>query len=312
MLHLSASMIESHLQPLEIIEVLRKGLMNIESGVYQVPKRMHLESQGISYLLMPAMGERYFCTKLVSVVPSNAQRKLPTILGSVLLGKKETGESLALLDAPMITALRTAAVGAIGLDLITPKKIEKIGIIGLGVQGVWQTIFACSIRDVKAVYCFSRTKEKFVSYQRKVLEKCPHLTLVWCENGESVVRESEIIYTCTTSSQPVFSASASSLKNKRFISIGSFQKDMQELPQVVYENAAILLVDTLAAKEEVGDVINAIENNWMEEEQVFEIGKVLTRERKIDVLQNIVFKSVGMAAFDLALASAVYEKALKL
>ena len=310
MLDLSAPMIEPLLTPLEIIEVVKKGLLHIESGLYQVPQRMHLTGAGINYLVMPAMGKHYFCTKLVSVVPANASRKLPLIQGSILLGKMETGESIALLDAPMITALRTAAIGALGLDLIAPKGIEKIGIIGLGVQGLWQTIFACAVRKIKQVYCFSRTKEKFEAYQKKVLEKCPHLILTWCENSEAVVRASELIYTCTTSSQPVFFALASAIKNKRFISVGSFLKDMQELPDAVYQNAAILLVDTIAAKKEVGDVINAIEKKWLQEDQVFSVGKILTKERKIEREQNIVFKSVGMAAFDLALASAIYEKAL--
>jgi len=308
MLTLSADIVENILTPIEVIEATKIGLINCETGVYLVPTRMHLEAEGITNLVMPAMGKRYFCTKLVAVVPSNKQRNLPIIAGSVVLSKIETGETVALLDAPMITALRTAGVGAIGLDLISSKEVEKLGVIGLGVQGVWQTIFACSVRNIKEVYCFSRTKIVFDTYKEKVLKKCPDLTFIWCKNGEEVVEKSEVIYTCTTSPKPVFSLKESAIKNKRFISVGSFQKEMQELPDSVYKNAAILLLDTEAAKHEVGDVINAVGNGFFEENQVFSMGKILTKERTIDATQNVVFKSVGMAAFDLALASAVYEK----
>lgn len=308
MLILSADIIEHSLTPIEIIEATKVGLINCETGVYQVPTRMHLEADGITSLVMPAMGEKYFCTKLVSVVPSNKKRNLPIIAGSVVLSKIETGETVALLDAPMITGLRTAAVGAIGFDLIAPKGVEKLGIIGLGVQGIWQTIFACSVRAIKEVYCFSRTKAVFDTYKEKVLRKCPNLELIWCEDGNKVVQKSEVIYTCTTSDNPVFSVHEDLIQEKRFISVGSFKIDMQELPNSVYKNADTLLVDTDAARHEVGDVINALKNGFIEENQVFSLGKVLTKERTISIAQNVVFKSVGMAAFDLALASAVYQK----
>ena len=86
---------------------------------------------------------------------------------------------------------------------------------------------------------------------------------------------------------------------------------MQELPDGVYKNADTLLIDSPAATHEVGDVINAVKNGFFEKEQVFTIGKVFTGKRSIQAAQNVVFKSVGMAAFDLALASAVYEKIIK-
>jgi len=308
MLNLSATEIENMLSPSEIIEVVKAGIIKCEQGLYKVPTRMHLESPKITNLVMPAVGDRFFCTKLVSVVADNPKRNLPIILGTVVLNKMETGETVALMDAPMITALRTAAVGALGLDLISKKQVQKIGIIGLGVQGIWQTIFACAIRNIRQVYCFSRTQSRFESYQKKVLEKCPNLEIIWCENGDEVVQNSAVIYTCTTSSNPVFSNDEKLVENKRFISVGSYKKDMQELPDIVYKNADILLIDSAAATHEVGDVINAINQGFINKNEVFTFGKIYTKERTIASSQNIVFKSVGMAAYDLALASAVYEK----
>jgi len=309
MLNLSAEVIEQILSPAEIIEVVKSGIINFESGLYDVPTRMHLERPKITNLVMPAIGEQYFCTKLVSVVPDNPKRNLPTIVGTVILSKLETGETVALLDAPMITALRTAAIGALGFSIITPKTTEKIGIIGLGVQGIWQTIFACAIGNIKQVYCYSRSPSKFDAYKKKVLEKCPGLEITFCKNGDEVVRNSSVIYTCTNSPNPVFSDKEKLVQGKRFISIGSFKKNMQELPNIIYKNADLLLIDAPSAIHEVGDVINTIKNGYLEKHQIFTIGKVFTKDKKIEHSQNIVFKSVGMAAFDLALAVAVYEQA---
>ena len=310
MLNLSAETIENCLTPIEIIEAVRAGIIKCEKGIYDVPTRMHLEGEGIINLVMPATGKDYFCTKLVSVVPSNPQRNLPMILGTVVLSKMETGETVALMDAPMITALRTAAVGALGLEVISPKETDKIGMIGLGLQGIWQTIFACAVRNVKQVYCYTRTKARFAIYKKQVLEKCPHVEIIWCENNEEVVQKSQVIYACTTSPKPIFSEDKALIQNKRFISVGSFQKETQELPNSVYEKADVLIIDSEAAKEEVGDVINALDNGFFTDDQVFTIGKIFTGERIIEPGQTMVYKSVGMAAFDLALASAVYEKVI--
>lgn len=308
MINLSAEQIENKLTPAEIIKVVKEGIINWELGNYQVPTRLHLEQNGNTNLVMPALGEHYFCTKLVSVIPSNPQRNLPMIVGTVVLSKSETGETVALLDAPMITALRTAAVGALGLKLISDKNTLKIGVIGLGVQGIWQTIFASSARPIQQVFCYTRTQSKFDFYKKKVLEKCPNLEISWCENADEVVEKAEVIYACTTSSNPIFSNDKKLIENKRFISVGSFRKEMQELPNVVYERADALMIDAEAARQEVGDVINPIHRGDFVENQVFTIGKVFTKKRTISMNANVVFKSVGMAAFDLALASAVYEK----
>ena len=96
---------------LEVIQALRNGLVEIDKGAYQVPDRMHLDMNNGTYLVMPALNEHYCCTKLVSVIPGNRDRGLPLIQGFVLLTSQSDGRSLALLDAPVITALRTAAVG---------------------------------------------------------------------------------------------------------------------------------------------------------------------------------------------------------
>jgi len=305
---LSAPKIENIFTPSEIIQILKRGVIDCKSGVYSVPDRIPLEQKSSVRLVMPAVGDNYFCTKIVSVIPSNPKRNLPVITGKIILNKVETGETLAILDAPMITALRTAAVGALGLEIISQKSVEKIGIIGLGVQGVWQSVFACSVRPIRQVFCFSRTKSRFDFYKKSVLEKCPYLEIIWCETADEVVRDSEVIYACTNSSKPVFSNDEKLIQNKRFISIGSFTKKMQEFPDAVYENADVLVIDSEAARHEVGDVINAIEKGYFTQEKVVSIGKFFIEIESGLGDKNLVFKSVGMAGFDLALASAVYEK----
>ncbi|MBT8219515.1 MAG: hypothetical protein KJP00_06810, partial [Bacteroidia bacterium] len=157
MIHLSAAQIQECISPSEVILAVRAGLISESKGDYFIPQRMHIDQDSDTHLLMPAFGKKYNCTKLVSVIPDNKQRGLPIISGTVILNDATTGTPLALMDAPMITALRTAAIGAIGMDMIAPKEIDAIGVIGCGVQGIWQSIYASAVRNFKNIYCYSRS-----------------------------------------------------------------------------------------------------------------------------------------------------------
>ena len=65
---------------------------------------------GGSLFVMPAADARVAITKLISFIPGNAQRGLPTIQGDIVVFDVQTGQRVALLDGPTVTARRTAAV----------------------------------------------------------------------------------------------------------------------------------------------------------------------------------------------------------
>ena len=294
--------------PNEVIDIVRNGIRSYAAGKYHVPERWHINRGESTNLIMPAFEEQYYMTKLISVDPQNRTKYLPVISGMLILNNSHTGETLATMDAPMITALRTAAIGSIGLDLIKNKKVRKLGIIGLGVQGYWQTIYAIASRNVNKVFCYSRSKIKYESFQKDISIRFPNVSIEWCSSAEDVVQNSEIIIACTTSQNPVFDSKWLNISGKRFISVGSFTKDMQELPDEVYKKADYLIIDSKSAETEVGDVINAVKNGWISKAKIYTLADVISGKRAIDPKSNIVFNSVGMAAFDLALAISAFEK----
>lgn len=308
MIQLNALEVEQVLTPEEIIVSIKKGLIAELRGECYVPQRMHIDKGEETHLLMPAFGKKYNCTKLVSVIPRNSQVNLPVINGVVVLNNALNGLPVAIMDAPMITALRTGAVGAIGLEIISESDIENIGVIGCGVQGIWQTIFAAVLRNVKNVYCYSRSKDKYSDYQQKVIQYCPDIKITICDSPNNVVAKSQVIYTCTNSNNSVFDNNLDLITGKRFISIGSFKKDMQELPDCVYQTAHGLILDTESAKHEVGDVINALSKKLIKEDKVYTLQSMLAKNLRYSEKEPMVFKSVGSALFDLALASSIYEK----
>jgi len=310
MQHFTSEVLINLFSPLEIIDIVKSGIKKYAEGRYKVPERMHIDRGDSTNLIMPAFGERYYCTKLISVDPHNHLHNLPIISGLLVLNDSNTGETLAIMDAPTITALRTGAVGSIGLDLICSKEVKKLGIIGLGVQGLWQSIFAAAIRNIEEIYCYSRSESKFDDYRKNITTKFPNMTVIWCDSAEAAVDLSEVIIACTTSKTPVFNAKSVDIKDKRFVSVGSFARDMQELPDAVYEKADGMIIDAEAAKQEVGDVTNTMKNKWIDPSNIHTLADLSIGKEFISTYENLVFKSVGMAAFDLALAEAVYDRHL--
>ena len=71
------------------------------------------------------------------------------------------GRRVALLNAAALTAQRTGAIGALGVKYMTPADTASVGIIGAGVQGAWQAIFACAVRPIREVLYVARSPGKW-------------------------------------------------------------------------------------------------------------------------------------------------------
>jgi ornithine cyclodeaminase/alanine dehydrogenase-like protein (mu-crystallin family) len=98
----------------ETIEAVEAALIDNEQNICLVPKRMHIDWGGSTFLSMPSFSDRYFGTKLVTVVPENSRRHLAVTNGAMLLNDAHTGLPIAIMNAAKLTALRTGALGRLG------------------------------------------------------------------------------------------------------------------------------------------------------------------------------------------------------
>ena len=299
MRHLSSDDLIDLASPTQLVAAIEQALRDYAENKVAVPVRQHLDFGDSTLLTMPAIGEHSFGVKVVSVTPSNAQRGMPVVQGLMTLGDRRTGALLATLDAAMLTAQRTGAVGAVGLKYTAPASVTRLGVIGIGVQGVWQTIFACSVRNIRSVHFLARSDEKAQRFVDAVSGRLPSVELHRCRDVDEVLARAEVIIAATTSSEPVVPPDRTVLAGKHFISVGSFKPSMQELPNALYELAGQVVIDSQAACEEVGDIINPAAAGVISANDVIHIADLVTQRRTIDVDRTTVFKSVGMALYDL-------------
>lgn len=311
MLVISNQQVEELLSLQRVIDAVENAILAYEKDLAIVPQRMHIDNGKNTLLCMPSWGKDVFGTKLVAVVPDNAAKNLPVTNGAMLLNDGETGMPVALINASKLTAMRTGAVGAIGLKNITPENESSLGLIGCGVQGAHQIIFACAVRPITTVYHFDPSLTKVSDMVALMKQHHPKIKLIACKTSDEVVGNSNIVITATTSAAPVFANDESLIKGKHFLSIGSYKPSMQELPDAVYQSAGELSIDSDFARTETGDIINPIKNGSVKDENVYTIGKLMMKKRKLNTANTTVFKSAGMALFDLYVAQAAYEEAIK-
>jgi ornithine cyclodeaminase/alanine dehydrogenase-like protein (mu-crystallin family) len=309
MRYLSSKDLIDLISPAALVAAMEEGLRDLSQQKTIVPERLHVEFGDNTLLTMPAIGGGAIGAKVVSVVPSNTLRDLPVINGLMTLCDGETGIPLAVLDATTLTALRTGAVGAVGLKWTTPVDTDEFGIIGTGVQGTWQAIFACSVRRIRTIYYTARSDKKALRFVSAVSQYVPDVLFSRCADANDLLSRVHVIITATSSFEPVLPATPELLKHKHFIGIGSFKPSMTELPHLVYQLANEVFVDSEAAKLEAGDLVGPLSLGLLREDKIIHIADLVAGKHVADTRRPTVFKSVGMALYDLYAARAFLGEA---
>jgi ornithine cyclodeaminase/alanine dehydrogenase-like protein (mu-crystallin family) len=297
----------------DLLDAIEASMYIYENKEYHMPQRLHVDHEEGTLLLMPCFTKDYFGTKLVSLFPRNSERNIPVLTGIMVLNDGQTGRPLALLDGPALTALRTAVVASVSIRHLTLENTQSLGIVGAGVQGFYQAWVACSARDLKDIHVFDLYPEKTTALVQKLSKVIPDVNLHAASNVEDLLENSQVVITATTSFEPVLPDKEELLSGKHFIGIGSYKPDVREFPQALFNLLKTVFIDTDTALEESGDLIVPLQNNWIRQEQVMTLGRFLIEGKHKDKVktETTLFKSVGMALFDVCASKLIYENAIQ-
>jgi ornithine cyclodeaminase len=230
----------------------------------------------------------------------------------VLINDRETGDPLSIINGTILTAIKTAAVSGVAMRHLR-KNAETVGLVGTGLQGLYQLIAAQSSTSVKRFYLYNRSPEKIESFIQKFRSiSNKEAEIIPVADKSELVRNSEIIITATTSVSPVLPDDTELYKNKLVVGVGSYKSNMRELPQTLFEQADYYYIDSEQGKVECGDIIDPLEKGWVKDHQVILLSDLLSG--KTQAPRNgslILFKTVNMALFDASIGNYVYKKAKK-
>ncbi len=297
----------------ELVDAVEAAYREVVAGRDRSPLRSHVPLDAGDLLLMPGVraGGAGASVKLVTVMPGNAERGLPTVQAIVAWVDAATGEPLALLDGPIVTAMRTGAASGVATRLLAREDARSLVVIGAGAQAEWQIHAVRAVRPNERVTVCTRspgTREALAARLRDVtgLDVSPSADV------ETALRSADVVCCATTSSEPVFDA-AWLRPGTHVNGIGAFRLGMVELPPELFAAAAVVAVDSrVAALAEAGDVVAAIERGLLAEPELVEIGAV---ERSWvasrDPQAITAFKSVGLAIQDVAASELIVSRLLR-
>jgi ornithine cyclodeaminase len=293
----------------------------IADATAQMPPRtsVALGPAGETALVMPAYlpSSRAFGVKTLTITPRNADRDgVPVINALMTLFDTETGEPLCALDGGYLTALRTGAASGIATKLMARKNATVLALFGAGAQAYCQVWAICVARPIKRVWIFAPTRahvESLVVRLREAGEPIPRDIQIAASSREAL-SEATIICAATNSPTPIFD-DAELLPGAHINGIGSYLPTTHEIPGATVERARIIVDQRAAAWAEAGDLIIPRDAGQIVESQVVgELGNVVLNRLagRTTNAEITLFKSVGIAAQDVATAQAAYERALHL
>jgi alanine dehydrogenase len=222
----------------------------------------------------------------------------------VVLFAADRPEVLALIEADKLGQLRTGAASGVAAKYLAREGAASLGIIGCGWQAESQV--ACireAVPTIERVVAYCRTEKNLKRFCRKMN----------AEPGESHRDPAgqDIVVTATTSADPVLRGEW--LQPGALVcAMGANVPQHRELDNVVLERAAFVCCDSLEqARRESGDLIEPVEQgvlDWLEVHELQEVvaGEVDGRGSADDI---VVFKSNGLAAWDVAAGARVVELA---
>src|SRR5579884_3275202 len=207
----------------------------------------------------------------------------------VLLYESERGELLAMIEA------------------------DHLGRIGAGRQARTQLQAVRRVRPVKSVRVFSRTVERCEAFCRE-MSKQLGIEVRPAESAEAAARFGEILITATTSSEPVLQGSWLQ-PGAHVNAIGANMPNRREVDDELLARATVIAVDSLEqAQMESGDLIQGFSDDAERWKQVVELQEIIAGNRlgRRSPNEITLFKSAGIALWDVAAASVIYKRALEL
>lgn len=227
----------------------------------------------------------------------------------VLLYSVESGDLLAVLEAGQLGRRRTGAASGVSAKYMAREDSAEVGILGSGFQADAQLEAICSVRPIERVRVYSRNVENRTGFARRMTETLG-IEVVAVDTPREAVEPADILVTITNSPTPVFDGDWLR-PGTHICAVGGANEYVTELDDTTIQRADIIAVDSIAqAKIECGELLMPTSRGLLLWEQVSEfwqvVGGMKAGRRTSDDIT--LFKSLGMAMWDVAAAKVVYEK----
>jgi len=310
-LYIREEQVKELLPLVEAIEAVEAAFKDKAEGQAVMPPKLIIPLPGGDFRAMPAYlpRQKVAGVKVVNSHPNNRERGLPSVIATLVMIEPETGFPIAVIEATYLTALRTAAAGALGTKTFARHNSRKLAILGAGTQGRFQLLshkFVMS--NLEQVRVWSLDEELAWQLKRE-FEPQLGVEIAICSSAKEAVDEADVIVTTTPSRKPLVQNEWVS-DGTHITCIGADAPGKQELDPAILQRARIFL-DDMTQGMESGEVNVPLHKGLLKPEQIAgELGEVLIgkKEGRRSDDEITVFSSTGLAIQDIACGAVVLRK----
>lgn len=283
-------------------------------GIAAPPRHHHAIPRAggdATLLLMPAWTETagagdFIGVKIVSVVPGNATRGIPSVQGTYLLSDAR-GTPLVALDGARLTLWRTAAASALAARHLARDDAASMVMVGAGALAPYLVRAHATVRPLSAIRIWSRRPESARALAERLASE--GLPVTEADDLERAVGEADLISCATLAAEPLVRG-AWLAPGTHLDLVGAFTPAMREADDAALARAR-LYVDSEAALSEGGDVTVALASGAIAKDEIRGTLADLVMARvsgRTSADEITAFKSIGTSLEDLAAAMLVWRE----
>jgi len=293
----------------ELIDAMEAALASLSAGHVVQPLRTAFEiGERCFFALMPAFDRprSILGAKLVSVVPPNAARGLPTHQAAISLFDPDSGSLAAVMDGRYITEVRTAAASAVSVRHLARADASVLAILGSGVQARSHLEALSHVRTFTEVRAWSPTPAHL---ERFAAESGPRVRAA--SSAADALRGADVVVVATNSITPAID-SAWVDRGAHVVAIGACRPSHQEVDPALVARALLVVDSREAALREAGDIILPMREDRFGEDHIHaELGEIVSGSKagRRGDSEVTLFKSLGLAIEDLVAADLTFRRA---
>jgi alanine dehydrogenase len=314
-LFLSESDVQALITMRETLPIVEAAFSSLAQGEAQLlPAASHMlpGTAGVFRVLAATLpSEQVFGLKTLTGFPG--RRLEGEIYFVILLFEMKTGALRAVVSANHLTGLRTGAASGVAAKYLAREDAHSLGVVGAGVQAWYQVEALAAVREIRTARIYSRDKSKAEAFAVRLRREFS-VDAAAVESAEQAVRESDLVIAATTASSPVIQGAW--LKPGAHVSgIGANTRTKQELDATCFARARVVADVREQVLAECGDLRSALESGQVTPDVVYaELGELIvgTKQGRTSPEEITLFKSVGVALQDIAVAAFLYEAAQRL
>ncbi|MEQ8514666.1 MAG: ornithine cyclodeaminase family protein, partial [Chromatocurvus sp.] len=294
---------------------LRSAMITVSNGGAELPIRTFMPvggSEGKMAIMPGALRDPWcFGIKLVAKYPRAADSPYGTHEGMVLLFDAELGLPVALIEGATLTGIRTAAASALATDLLARSDASNLLVIGCGEQARRHVTALRTVRDFREILIWGRSADRAEALANQ-LSASEGVSVRVAPDLQRAAATADVITTVTSAREPVLHGDWVS-PGTHVNLVGSAVPTNREVDRALVTRARYYVDYRPAALAAASELLEAIEAGALDETHIVaEIGAVAHGSAlgRRDETEITVYKSLGVAAQDLAAAHAVYSQAV--